>query len=151
MLELKILLEMLLAGLLGGVVGFDREQAEKPAGLRTHMLVAAAATLLTNLGPLMAEEHSGRLPAATSDPIRILEAIITAIGFLGAGTILRDRQNGQVEGLTTAASLLFTAGIGISIGLSKFILAIGVTALGLIILRGVRVIVTPKITPADGS
>jgi putative Mg2+ transporter-C (MgtC) family protein len=72
-----------------------------------------------------------------TDPIRVMEAVITGVSFLGAGTIIRHRGSQHVEGLTTAASLLFVAGIGISIALGHAILAIGLTILGLIILRGV--------------
>jgi putative Mg2+ transporter-C (MgtC) family protein len=72
-----------------------------------------------------------------SDPIRIIEAVITGISFLGAGTILRHKGSDHVEGLTTAASLLFAAGLGICVALSQVPLAIGVTILVLVTLRGV--------------
>jgi putative Mg2+ transporter-C (MgtC) family protein len=72
----------------------------------------------------------------TSDPIRIIEAIITGVGLLGAGTIIRNhRDSGQVEGLTTAASLLFAGTIGISVALAQFVLALGLTILILSVLR----------------
>jgi putative Mg2+ transporter-C (MgtC) family protein len=76
-----------------------------------------------------------------SDPIRIIEAIITGVSFLGAGTIIYHRSEKAIEGLTTAASILFAVGIGVCVGLLQFTLAIGVTILALITLRGL-----PRIT-----
>jgi len=70
-----------------------------------------------------------------ADPIRIIAAVITGISFLGAGTIIRQGQRGEVEGLTTAASLLFASAVGINVALSQWILAVGATFLALIILR----------------
>lgn len=72
-----------------------------------------------------------------SDPVRIVEAVITGVSFLGAGTIIRHRSKRQIEGITTAASILFTAGVGVCVALSQVVLAVGVTALVLITLRGV--------------
>ncbi len=151
MSELQILAYMGVSIVLGGILGYHRERAEKPAGLRTHMLVAGAATLLTALGNVIVVEIEIRetTHSVTTDPIRILEAIVTAIGFLGAGTILRDRNKGEVEGLTTAASLLFTAGVGISVGLGKFILAVGVTFLGLLILWAAKIAIKSRINAPE--
>jgi putative Mg2+ transporter-C (MgtC) family protein len=151
MSELQILAYMGVSIVLGGILGYDRERAEKPAGLRTHMLVAGAATLLTALGNVIVVEIEIRetTHSVTTDPIRILEAIVTAVGFLGAGTILRDRNKGEVEGLTTAASLLFTAGVGISVGLGKFILAVGVTFLGLLILWAAKIAIKSRINAPE--
>ena len=75
-----------------------------------------------------------------SDPLRILGAVVTGVSFLGAGTILRRDRTNQVEGLTTAASLLLAAAIGMGVALSQWILAIGATALALITLRGVSLL-----------
>ena len=72
---------------------------------------------------------------ATADPIRIVEAIVTGISLLGAGTIFRRDQSEQVQGLTTAASILLCAAVGISIALRQFVLAVGVTLLALVVLR----------------
>jgi putative Mg2+ transporter-C (MgtC) family protein len=130
--DIAILLKILLAVVLAGLIGFEREVAQRPAGLRTHMLVGAAAALFVALGNILVttfvEPH--RL---TSDPIRIMEAIIVGISFLGAGTIFRSKSGNQVEGLTTGASILFTAAIGISVALEQFVLAIGATLLILFI------------------
>lgn len=137
MMQLEIVGEVALAMLLGGLIGFEREVADKPAGFRTQMLVAGAACLLVGLGDAMllrflAEGKSN----VTGDPIRIVEAIVAGVSFLGAGTIFRKDASEQVQGLTTAASILLCAALGISIALRQFALAVGVTILALIVLRG---------------
>jgi putative Mg2+ transporter-C (MgtC) family protein len=135
--QLQILAYVVVAMFLGGLVGLDREAARKPAGLRTHMLVSGAAALLVLLGHVMVRHYDAKLASMlTSDPIRIIEAVITGVSFLGAGTIIRNQNGGQqVEGLTTAASLLLAAAIGISVALSQFIVAVGLTLLMLVVLR----------------
>jgi putative Mg2+ transporter-C (MgtC) family protein len=126
-LEIIALGEILLAMALGGLVGFEREMARKPAGLRTHMLVCGSAALLVTLGNAIVRSFDANAPIQNlqSDPIRVIEAIIVGISFLGAGTIFRRERANDVEGLTTAASILFTAGIGIAVATSQFVLAIG--------------------------
>lgn len=135
-MQIQILLYILLAMFLGGLIGLERELAKKPAGLRTHMLVAGAATLLVGLGDPIIQQMDVSNEMLRSDPIRIVEAVVTGISFLGAGTIIRGRE--EVEGLTTAASLLFVASIGIATALSQFILAVSLTLLLLLILRVVK-------------
>lgn len=138
-LEIEVLAATLLSIVLGGLIGYEREAANKPAGLRTHMLVAAAATLLVYLGSIVVnqfEQAEAGSNVVQTDPIRIIEAIISGVAFLGAGTIIRRGRD--VEGLTTAASILFTAAIGVSIALAQYIIAIGGTLLALITLRTVH-------------
>lgn len=135
-MQFEIIGEVALAMLLGGIIGFEREMADKPAGFRTQMLVAGAAALLVGLGDAMIRRFVVPGGSAQVDPIRIVEAIVTGISFLGAGTIFRRSASEQVEGLTTAASILFCAAIGISVALRQFVLAVGVTILALIVLRG---------------
>ena len=103
------------------------------------MLVAGAAVLLVALGDVVISRFRLELggQVVQSDPIRIMQTVITGVSFLGAGTIIRHRGTDQVAGLTTAASLLFAATLGICVALSKVALAIGVTLLTLITLRGV--------------
>lgn len=136
-LEWQILIKVAIAMFLGALIGLDREVADKPAGLRTHMLVTGGATLLITLGFLTEEYFSAIVGTEIirSDPIRIIAAVITGVTFLGAGTIIRQRDEKSVEGLTTAASILFASGVGVSVAISKWILAIGSTLLVLIILR----------------
>lgn len=140
-LQLQILAYVVLAMLLGAVIGIDREIADKPAGLRTHMLVCGASTLLVSLGDIMVRYFDQNLPnnMLQSDPIRIIEAVITGVSFLGAGTIIR-RGSDNIAGLTTAASILFVAAVGICVALSQILLAVGSTILAVIILRGVHLL-----------
>ena len=137
--QVRILGSVALSMILGAVIGLEREAKSKPAGLRTHMLVAGAATFLVALSDVAVKRFNVDLGSelVRSDPIRIIQAVITGISFLGAGTILRHKGSDHVEGLTTAASLLFVAAIGFCVALSQVLLAIGVTALVLVTLRGV--------------
>lgn len=132
--ELQLLGKIVLAALFGGLVGLEREFAEKPAGLRTHMLVGAGAALLVMVAVKMINTLGPRDYIVT-DPIRIIEAIVVGISFLGAGTILKHTREGEktVEGLTTSASILFVSAIGVAVALDAFILAIGATLLNLFI------------------
>jgi putative Mg2+ transporter-C (MgtC) family protein len=136
--QLQILAYVGLAMLLGAIIGFEREVEEKPAGLRTHMLVAGAAALFVALADVVVSRFSIELGVelVRSDPVRIIEAVVTGISFLGAGTIILRRGKRQVEGLTTAASILFTAAVGVCVALSQLVLAVGATLLVLLILRG---------------
>jgi putative Mg2+ transporter-C (MgtC) family protein len=135
--QLRTLAYVVFAMLLGAVIGVERELADKPAGLRTHMLVSGAAALLVSLGDVIVGRFDLDMAHGTmrSDPLRILEAVITGVSFLGAGTIIRRRRSEGVQGLTTAASLLFVAGVGVTVALTQLILAIGITIIVLIILR----------------
>ncbi len=138
--QVQLLISVTIATLLGAVLGFDREFSHKPAGLRTHMLVASASTLLVGVSSLIVKASDAAIghTLIQSDPIRIIEAVITGVSFLGAGTIIRRVKAGEVEGLTTAASLLMAAAIGICVALSQLLLAIGATFLALLMLRGVQ-------------
>jgi putative Mg2+ transporter-C (MgtC) family protein len=124
-----------LAGGLGAVIGLEREFAEKPAGLRTHILVCAASALLMLVGQSVLDQFREKAAdsAFQGDPLRIIQAIVIGISFLGAGTIIH--QGGQyVEGLTTAASILLTAGIGIAVAVERLVFASGVTLLAIAVL-----------------
>ncbi len=126
-----------IAMVLGAVLGVEREIAHKPAGLRTHMLISAASAMLVALEePIILRFFDPATAAIVrADTLRILSAVITAVGFLGAGTIIRRANEDRVEGLTTAASMLLAAIIGLAAGLRQFPLAVGVTILTLIALR----------------
>lgn len=132
------IVKVALAMLLGGLMGLERELARKPAGLRTHMLVAGASSLLVVLGEIMIANYSSGpvVDAIQADPIRIIEAIITGISFLGAGTIIFRNADETVEGLTTAASILFAASIGITVALHRYVLASLLTLIAIVILLG---------------
>lgn len=132
------ILRVVYAIFLGGLIGLEREFADKPAGLRTHMLVAGAAALLVILGDFIVGKFgtSPFIGAIRSDPIRIMEAIITGISFLGAGTIIFKSGKESVEGLTTAASILFAAAIGITVALEQLGMAAMLTLVVILILFG---------------
>lgn len=135
--EIKVLVHVVVAMILGAVVGLDRELHSKPAGLRTNMLVAGSAALLVWCGRMVVPWYGLNDAALGSDPLRIIGAIITGVSFLGAGTIIRGGGSEKVHGLTTAATLLFVASVGICVALSKIVIAIGVTLIALLTLRGI--------------
>ena len=138
--ELQIVGTVVIAAILGGIVGMEREMADRPAGLRTHAILAAAACLLVSLPDALLEYYAAEAASDVlrADPIRIVEAVVTGTAFLGAGTIFRDRDKGAVEGLTTAASLLLVGAIGISVALKQLVTAVLVTVLTLLLLRSAR-------------
>jgi putative Mg2+ transporter-C (MgtC) family protein len=136
--QLAVLATVACAMLLGGAVGFERELRDRPAGFRTHMLVAGAAALLVGLGQLLVDRYAQQQYADAVwrvDPLRLVEAVVAAVGFLGAGAIFRRSGGDSVAGLTTAASLLMVAAIGIAAGVQAWWLAAGATALTLAVLR----------------
>jgi putative Mg2+ transporter-C (MgtC) family protein len=126
------LIAMLLSTVLGTVVGWERQMGRKPAGLRTHTLVCLGSTMFT----LLTAHASPVFGGASMDPTRIIHGVITGVGFLGAGSILR--QEGYVHGLTTAASIWMVAAIGTTVGVHAYLLAIVGTVLALIVLEGYR-------------
>ena len=125
-----ILGRLVVAALLAAVLGWEREQAGKSAGLRTHMLVGIAAALYTGVAEIAAAELDG----SRSDPVRAVQAVAMGIGFLGGGIIFVTRDN-HVQGLTTAASIWGTAAMGIAAGLAHFRLAAGATVLLAVVLH----------------
>jgi putative Mg2+ transporter-C (MgtC) family protein len=135
--DLFSLLRVLTATALGAAVGWEREKAERPAGLRTHMTVALAAALFTSLSDRIART-SPELEWIRIDPTRVLDAVVTGVSFLGAGTIFSARHGATVKGLTTAASLLATAAVGVATALGSYLLAVGCTGLLLVVLGLVR-------------
>ncbi|MGH8500953.1 MAG: MgtC/SapB family protein [Gammaproteobacteria bacterium] len=137
--QLEVLVQVAIAMLLGGAVGIERELSNKPAGFRTHMLVAGAAALFIGLADALAAKfaHEAYANVLRIEPIRIVGAIITGISFLGAGTIFRAK-GGPIEGLTTAASILLVSAIGIAVALNQLVLALSVTVLVLFVLTAMR-------------
>jgi len=116
-------LKLILAVILGGVIGWERERSHKPAGLRTHMLVCLGSTLITIIS----------INYFISDYARIVAGIITGIGFIGAGSAIAQGTKG-IHGLTTAASLWATMAMGIALGVGMYVLAGVTSALVMIIL-----------------
>jgi putative Mg2+ transporter-C (MgtC) family protein len=128
-------LKISLSALLAGAVGAEREWTGKWAGLRTHMLMAVGATLLTHLS-VQAGPGGAGTGTGTWDGGRIAAQIVTGVGFIGGGTILQSR--GAVHGLTTAAGLWVAAAIGIAIGFSDYVAGVVTTVALLIILTALR-------------
>ncbi len=124
-IELEIVLRLLLAAVLGAIVGFQRERAGKQAGLRTHILICVGAALFT--------VTSSYGFGIGSDPSRIAAGVVVGIGFLGAGVIIH-REGGIVGGLTTAATVWAVAGLGLAVGSGLYIAASVATAIVLIAL-----------------
>ena len=134
--ETQIILRILLGAALGAVIGFERERDNQPAGLRTHMILVIGATLAmvlsVNLGYLFAR------PGTPADPARLAAQVISGIGFLGAGAILRYGFN--VKGLTTATSLWTMAIVGLAVGAGYYLIGVVTTALMLLVLGLLNVI-----------
>ncbi|MEK7331389.1 MAG: MgtC/SapB family protein [Candidatus Eisenbacteria bacterium] len=123
---------MLISTALGTAVGWERQIGRKPAGLRTHTLVCMGSTLFVLLTVHAARDFGG----GSVDPTRIIHGVVTGVGFLGAGSIMR--QEGFVQGLTTAASVWMVAAIGVAVGVHAWGLAVTGTVLALIVLEGYR-------------
>lgn len=120
-----IVTDLIIAAVLGGIIGFERQRVKQYAGLRTHMLICLGSTLITLL--------SVAGFSANADPSRIVSNIIVAAGFIGAGTIIAAR--GEVHGLTTAASIWIVAAIGMAVALNFYTAALVTTAITLGILE----------------
>lgn len=140
--QLLMLGKVIFSSILAGVVGFERELADKPAGLRTHMLVGATSTLLVTIAVRAISLYKNS-PQLNFDPNRIFEAIVLGVSFLGAGTILKNVRKGNepIEGLTTSASILSVAAVGIAVGFDAYLLAIGVTLWNLCVNWGLNIMV----------
>jgi putative Mg2+ transporter-C (MgtC) family protein len=130
-LRLDLLAKLLMAVVLGGAIGMEREIKRKPAGLRTNILICIGATILTDLSILLSTGADG---ARVGDPARLAAQIVTGVGFIGAGTILHS--GGAIVGLTSAATIWVVAALGMLIGAGHFVEAAGAGALVTIVLGG---------------
>ncbi|MBU0665962.1 MAG: MgtC/SapB family protein [Nanoarchaeota archaeon] len=126
MLEVDFLLKLLVALVLSGFIGLERELKERPAGLRTHILVCLGAAVFT----ILAVDFFSLYPDSIA---RIIAGIITGIGFLGAGTIMNAEHN--IRGLTTAAGIWVVAGVGIAVGLGYYYMSLVLTVIVLLVLK----------------
>lgn len=124
----RVTIRLLMAAVLGGILGFERESQGKSAGVRTHMLVSLGAALFVLVPSLGGAEHDAMS--------RVVQGVVAGIGFLGAGTILKNstRAPQRVKGLTTAAGLWMTAAIGVATGMGKEATALLSTLLALLVL-----------------
>lgn len=119
---LEVLARLLLATALGGAIGLERELSAQPAGFRTHVLVSVGAALFTVVGA----------QALRSDPTRVAAQVVSGIGFLGAGAILRE--GASIKGLTTAATLWLSAAVGLSVGLGAYLAGVSAVLVALLAL-----------------
>lgn len=136
-LELQLLLRLLLSLITGALVGYEREQADKPAGMRTHGILSMGAALFTLISiygfGADGNPSGGMAGNQVVDPARVAAQIVSGIGFLGAGVILHHR--GSVRGLTSAAGLWVTAAIGMAVGAGMLLTAIVSSVLVFLFLR----------------
>ena len=131
--QLLVVVNAALAALLGSAIGWERDRAGKSVGPRTMALVGASAAAIVNIGQILDEN------AKLGDPTRALHAIMTGIGFLGAGLIFQTRDAGT-KGVTTAATVFATAAMGCAVGLGFQAASLGLTAIILIVLRSTHVL-----------
>src|SRR5687767_3303183 len=140
--DAELVQRLLTAALLGAVIGFERELRQKSAGLRTNILIAIGSALFT----LMSYELAG--DATGADPGRVAAQIVTGIGFLGAGAIMRT--NGGIQGLTTAATVWVNAAVGVAAGGGKYHLAFiatGITLVALLVLQPIERTIARRFAP----
>lgn len=131
--DAQIIMRLILSILLSGLIGLERQVHRRHAGLRTHILVSLGSCLIMLTSLYVFDIYKEKAPL---DPARIAAGVITGIGFLGAGTIIRYRE--EIKGLTTAASLWVVAGIGLSVGVGFYSASIFTTILALIVLFFLR-------------
>ena len=137
-MEWNFVLRLCVAGLCGTVIGLDREYRVKDAGFRTHFLVAMGSALMMLVSQYGFSDILSAVPEVKLDPSRIAAQVVSGIGFIGAGTIIIHRQ--LVRGLTTAASLWASAGIGLASGAGMYLVAGAATVLTLIGLEGLNLV-----------
>jgi putative Mg2+ transporter-C (MgtC) family protein len=128
----EIILRLIVATILSGVIGLERQSRGKPAGIRTHALAGLGAAVMTMSGVIIAGQMQDKGITTATDPSRLASIVIQGIGFIGAGVIIQSR--GYVKGLTSAATLWFVGALGIAVGFGLWLMAATTTCLGLILL-----------------
>ena len=146
---LVILVRLLMALVLGAVIGLEREVRNRPAGLRTHMLVSLASALFAIVTTEVLYSEIGTETATRIEPIQVIQAVTTGIAFLGAGVIIQSR--GHVQGITTATALWLAGAIGVASGMGYGLIAAVATILSLLVLTVVNGIeaLLPKTLPDE--
>ncbi|MEW6425197.1 MAG: MgtC/SapB family protein [Bacillota bacterium] len=127
--EGELILRLIAAFVLGGLFGLEREKRHKPAGLRTHTLVCLGAALFTIAGLYGFPGAGPGTPSGGTDPARVAAQIVSGVGFIGGGIIFKDQDH--IRGITTAASIWLTAGLGMGIGAGLYLLTAAAALLGL--------------------
>lgn len=131
--EFQIVLRLVLSALLSGFIGLERQMHRRTAGLRTHILVSLGSCLIMLTSLYIFDIYKDKVPL---DPARVAAGVVTGIGFLGAGTIIREREG--IKGLTTAASLWVVAGIGLAVGCGFYSASIFTSVIVLAVLLFLR-------------
>lgn len=147
--ELTLLVALLVASLLSALIGWERETKRAGAGLRTHMLVGTSSTLFVVLAEQLIAQYAAPDNGVRFDLVGVLAAVVGGVSFLGAGTIFSSNKGEHTRGLTTAASLLATAGVGVACGLHLYVFATGATLLFLFVLGPLHQMVERPETPYD--
>lgn len=137
----RITLRLLVAAMLGGLLGYERERQGKSAGVRTHMLVAIGAALF-----VLIPQQAG---ASSADLSRVLQGLIAGVGFLGAGAIIMGTKDVETRGLTTAAGIWVTAAIGMAAGMGRESTAVLSTVIALLVLSVVPLVFRTKKAPKE--
>lgn len=138
---------LLIATIMGGIIGIEREAKDRPAGLRTHMLTSLAAALFTVLTLELHLEFHQQDPDTSADPLRIIEAVTSGVAFLAAGAIIQSR--GKVQGLTTGAGMWLAGAIGVACGTERYGLALIALLLATVILALLGPLT--RLVPGNGS
>lgn len=131
--QASVILDAAIAAVLGSIIGWERDRAGKSAGPRTMALVGTSAAGIVAIGAILNQNSQ------VGDPTRALHAIITGIGFLGAGLIFTNRSSG-IQGVTTAATVFATAAMGCAVGLGFQVVGVGLTVIILVVLRSTQVL-----------
>lgn len=135
--QLIILLDVSIAVILCAAIGKEREKSDKPAGLRTNMIVGGIScffvSICNNINNYIVESGLNNNVDVNTDPIRVLQAILVGVSFIGAGTVLKTDQGDNIKYLTTAATILFSSGVGIAVAMHAYIVAVGLTGIILLI------------------
>jgi putative Mg2+ transporter-C (MgtC) family protein len=134
--DLEIGVRLIVATLLSGIIGLERERGERAAGLRTHALVGMGSCLVMVVSAFGFEDW--HYSPGALDPSRMAAQVVSGIGFLGAGVIIFQRDGGVVRGLTTAASVWVVAAIGLAVGGGMYVTGAAATAIALVILAGLK-------------
>src|SRR5690606_36336311 len=134
---------------LGGTIGYERELKDRPAGFRTHMLVAATSALLQGLSRMVLEADHYAGTGRRIDPLRLVDAVVAGGSFVRAGPIFASRKGEGVQGITTAASLLTVAAIGITVGFGYLALGFAMAVLTLVVLTTLRWFERRRLVPPE--
>ncbi len=133
--QFTVIIDAIIAAFCGSLIGWERDRAGKSAGPRTMALVGSASAAIVAIGAVL------DVQSRYGDPTRALHAVITGIGFLGAGLIFTDKKATGIQGVTTAATVFSTAAVGVAVGLGFQVVGIGLTVVILVILRSTHVLV----------